>query len=214
MKKYLKNSKICKFHYFSYNLLIFYIISIILVKEGERVKKVLYIFGQLDDKDVDWLINNGDNEKVEANKVLIKKGNKAKYLYIILDGKFSILAGKDGDKKVAELLSGEFVGEMSFVDSAPPNATVKSDMDSSVYSILKSKLENKIKEDQGFGYRFFRAISTFLADRLRTTTSLLSGVKQQEMDDEINFDNDSTVFDNIAIAGERSHRMLTKMQHK
>lgn len=178
------------------------------------MKKVLYIFGQLDDKDVEWLINNGDKEKLEAGRVLIKKGVPAKYIYIILDGKFSILAGKEANKKVAELLSGEFVGEMSFVDSTPPTVTVKSDMESTVYSILKSKLENKIKEDQGFGYRFYKAISIFLADRLRSTTGLLSGVKE-ESDGEITEDElDSMVFDKVSIAGERFSRMLTRMQHK
>nr|HPO50022.1 cyclic nucleotide-binding domain-containing protein [Spirochaetota bacterium] len=147
--------------------------------------------------------------------VLIKKGSQTKYIYIILDGKFSILAGKNSDKKVADLLSGEFVGEMSFVDSTPPSVTVKSDMVSTVYSIAKSKLENKIKEDQGFGYRFYKAISIFLADRLRSTTGLLSGVKEEDSDGEISGDElDSMVFDKISIAGERFSRMLAKMQRR
>ncbi|HOF00489.1 MAG TPA: cyclic nucleotide-binding domain-containing protein [Spirochaetota bacterium] len=178
------------------------------------MKKVLYIFGQLDDKDVEWLINNGDNEKIGPGKILIKKGNQVKYIYIALDGKFSVLTGENEDKKIAELLCGDFIGEMSFVDSTPPNATVRSEMNSSVYSILKTKLENKIKEDQGFGHRFYKAISIFLADRLRTMTALLNGIKEEDMDEEINLENNMMFFENVSAAGDRFHRMLTRMQNK
>ena len=181
------------------------------------MKKVLYIFGQLSDTDVDCLINNGELETIPANQILIRKGKSVQYLYIVLDGRFAIMAGKNDDKKIAELSSGEIIGEMSFIDSAPPVVTVISEMKSEVYAISRRKLDDRIKDDQGFGFRLMKSISLFLADRLRSTTSLFGygDINKLEEDDVISMDElDSMVFDNVSIAGERFSRMLSKMQHK
>ncbi|HOV15338.1 MAG TPA: cyclic nucleotide-binding protein, partial [Spirochaetota bacterium] len=117
--------------------------------------------------------------------------------------------------KIATLQSGEIIGEMSFVDSNPPYAMVKSAIESTVYIIDKKKLVDKIESDNGFGYRFYKAISIFLADRLRDSISFL-GYGKRENDDEISDPDklDSILSDTISVAGERFSRMLSKMMTK
>lgn len=176
------------------------------------MKKILYIFGQLNDRDVEWLINNGEKESVAPGEILIQKGVSPKHLYIVLDGSFVVLAGQQEDRKVTSLPSGEVIGEMSFLDSTPPFTSVKAEIRSAVFCILKSKIEEKIKEDQGFGCRFYKAISIFLADRLRGTTNLYGdgSSKEKERRDEL----EVQIFDRVSVAGERFHRMLCRMQQK
>ena len=58
------------------------------------MKKVLYIFGQLTDEDIEWLIANGKKERFMAGSVIIQKGNRIDMLYIGLDGKFSVFYGE------------------------------------------------------------------------------------------------------------------------
>lgn len=178
------------------------------------MNKVLYIFGQLNDNDIEWLIKNGKKEKIRMDTVLINKGEAIDRLFIVLDGLFQvILTGNKSEKVIAKLDSGEIIGEMSFVDSILPLATVIAADNSTVYSIKKSILSDKINSDTGFGFRFFRAISIFLADRLRTTSGLLGYGSKDDLKeymhdvDELN----SFIIDNVSLAGDRFRRMLTRM---
>ncbi len=176
------------------------------------MKKVLYIFGRLSDLDIEWLIANGTRESFPAGSVLIRKGQPIDKLYIGLEGVFSVFVGESEDTKVAELGPGEIVGEMSFVDSSPPSATVKAEQQAIVYSILRSRLNQKIEADDGFAARFYHAIAIFLADRLRANIGMFGYGRVELRAHEAGTDElDSMIVDNVSIAGDRFHRMLTRM---
>jgi CRP/FNR family transcriptional regulator, cyclic AMP receptor protein len=178
------------------------------------MKKVLYIFGQLSDNDIEWLINSGTKEKIPEGEILIKKGDIVENLFIVLDGEFAILAGKNNEKKITELESGEIIGEMSFVDSTPPIVDVKALRDSFVYKISRIKLNEKIEKDVSFSAHFYKAISIFLADRLRANISHIGYGNVNEADNSNNYSGkelDFMIMDNVSIAGERFQRMLKAM---
>ena len=175
------------------------------------MKKVLYIFGQLTDEDIEWLIANGRKEKFESGSVIIQKGRSIDMLYIGLDCRCSVFYGDNDEIKVAELGAGEIVGEMSFVDSSPPSATVKVEQDSIVYSIPRDRLQEKINSDSAFAARFYHAIAIFLADRLRATVRLLGYGDGRYVASAEEPELDSLIMDNVSIAGDRFHRMLTRM---
>ena len=87
---------------------------------------------------------------------------------------------------------GEIMGEMSFIDSAPPSATVQAVEASVVLAIPRKRLSAKLADDIGFAARFYRALSVLLANRLRTivasapngaTPDLDRGSATEEMDD-------------------------------
>src|SRR5688572_29371766 len=98
------------------------------------MRKVLFIFGQLTDADVDWLAKNGRRKRVPKGTVLINQGVSVQTLYIVLEGELSVLHGKT-KKELARLSNGEIAGEMSFVDARPPSATVAAYTDAVVYHI-------------------------------------------------------------------------------
>ncbi len=181
------------------------------------MKKVLYIFGQLNDNDIEWLINNGKKENVKKGTVLIHKGEAIDRIFIVLDGLFNVvLPLKKSEKLITQLESGEIIGEMSFVDSILPFATITASQNSTVYSINKNILTNKINTDTGFGFRFFRAISIFLADRLRATTGLLGYGSKEDIKEYMNEIDElnSLIIDNVSLAGDRFHHMLIRMMEK
>lgn len=172
------------------------------------MRKVLYIFGQLSDADVTWLARAGTRRHVAHGEVLIREGEATDALYILLDGIFRVTAAGVGN--LAELGAGEVVGEMSFVDSAPPSATVVADGPGLVLAVDKDRIHGRIVEDQGFGLRFYKALSIFLADRLRGTVRRLGYGDTGRLDrDEVMADElDETVLDGVSLAGERFDRML------
>lgn len=175
------------------------------------MRKVLFIFGKLDDRDIDWLIANGQKEEWEDGAVLIRKGSRTEKVFINLKGYLSVYQDDARRKKLARLGVGEIVGEMSFVDSSPTSATVVAEGPATVYSIARDRLFARITEDDGFGSRFYHAIAIFLADRLRHTVGIneydeLTDEERNSLDEL-----DDLVTDDISLAGDRFQRMLRSM---
>lgn len=178
------------------------------------MKKVFYIFGQLSDSDIEWLIKNGGKEKVKKNEILISRGEAIDFLYIVLEGRFAVLTGATAQRRIAVLESGEIIGEMSFVDSFPPVATVQAERASTVYAIRREALKQHLEQDSGFAARFYYALSLFLADRVRHNIALLGYGSDEDVAggtfpdaDEV----DPLILDNVSLAGNRFKRMLSRM---
>lgn len=179
------------------------------------MKKVLYIFGSLNDLDIDWLCSAGQLEKMPVGAALITEGQPIGALYILMEGAMRVTMVAAGDREVAQLAPGEIIGEMSFVDARPPSATVKAMAPSVVLAIPRAKLQDKMQEDTGFAARFYRALAVFLTHRLRRTDIQLSFGKTNPVagddDHEMQVDEiDSGVLDNLHLAGGRFDRMLKR----
>ncbi len=172
------------------------------------MRKALFILGQLSDLDVEWMIEAGEKENVAARDVLIHQGEPIENLYLTLSGRFSITDEKIGGKELAQISSGELVGEMSFIDARPPSATVTAIEASSVLVLPRWAIKDKLEEDTGFASRFYYAIALFLSDRLRQTTGRLGYGNVEENDpDEL----DANVMDNVWLAGNRFERIMKKL---
>ena len=101
------------------------------------MRKVLFLFGQLNDDDVEWMLRAGRKRALRDGEVLIEQGVPVEDVYILLEGHLAVwLKPRRGpEKEIARLNAGEIVGEMSFVDARPPSATVKAVEDSTVFGI-------------------------------------------------------------------------------
>ncbi|MBM3535395.1 MAG: cyclic nucleotide-binding domain-containing protein [Alphaproteobacteria bacterium] len=176
------------------------------------MRKVLYILGQLSDEDVDWLAIAGSRQKVAKGRTLVQQGKPIDSVYVLLDGRMSVSIEKLG--VVAKLGAGEIIGEMSLVDSHPASASVAALQDSLVLAILQASIKAKLEADIGFAARFYKAIATFLSDRMRGTVSRLGyGEDGASLDDEVELagELDENVLDTVHLAGSRFDRMLKKL---
>ena len=160
------------------------------------MRKVLFIFGQLSDTDVLWLARTGRRRRIKQGSVLIRERVPVDALYIVLEGELDVVVGADR-RRVARLLAGEVVGEMSFIDARPPSATVSAATDAVVFTIAKATLQQALAGDAAFAARFYRAIATFLSDRVREATASADAsiADKDEVDD--------NVLDNLDRAGAR-----------
>jgi CRP-like cAMP-binding protein len=175
------------------------------------MRKALYVLGFLDDTDIEWLAEHGSHQRVAKGSTLIREGEPVDSLFIVLDGCLTVTAGT---LNVASLLAGEIIGELSFVDARPPLATVTAAEDSRVLAVSKDALNAKMLSDPPFATRFFRAIATFLADRLRVTTTRLGyGDAAQDADsrdraDEMHID----MIEAVSMAAARFERLLKRLR--
>jgi CRP/FNR family transcriptional regulator, cyclic AMP receptor protein len=157
------------------------------------MRKVLYLMGILSDTDVQWMADTGRKKVFPAGAVLIQQGAPVEQLYILVDGRLSVEIGNS--VQIATLMAGEVIGEISFVDSRAPLASVVAQVPSIVISIEKSILKKKLESDSQFGSRFYHAVALFLADRLRSTTGRLGYKGPKDDTDEIAEDPDELDMD-------------------
>jgi CRP/FNR family transcriptional regulator, cyclic AMP receptor protein len=180
------------------------------------MRKVLYILGQLDDADVEWLANNGQREKCTRGTVLIESGKKSEYLYIVIDGRLAVTL--PNGFRLAEVGVGEILGEISLVIASPPSVVVEEDC--VVLAVSQLKLRNHLKRDAAFAGRFYRALAVFLANRMRSTLSTMgygnapASAAGKAIADEDEHDSDlldDEVLDEVYNAGLRFERLLKKL---
>ena len=174
------------------------------------MRKALYILGILDDSDASWLADFGKARLIDAGAVIIHQGVPVESVFIVIDGQFQVYSGS---VEIARLLTGEIVGEISFVDSRPPSASVKATVDSQVLAIPKAALRAKLQKDLGFASRFYLSLATFLADRLHVATARLSA-GQKGVEGEFQEDLDELPVDmleNIALASARFDMIIKRL---
>ena len=178
------------------------------------IRKVLFLFGQLSDEDVEWLVDHGESRAVPAGGVLIRQGIEIDALFILLEGKLSVWLAGRGEREIARLNAGEIVGEMSFLDARPPSATVKALEGSTVFAVPRAALAAKLAADLGFASRFYRALAIYLSTTVRERHRTLGygdepvlAETADEDDDELN----PAVLDTVYLAGERFDRMVKRV---
>jgi CRP/FNR family cyclic AMP-dependent transcriptional regulator len=168
------------------------------------MRKALYFLGILNDTDIDWLVAAGSRREIATGMKLIEEGRTIDSVFLVIDGAFAVRTRALGEREIARLMSGEVMGEMSFVDQAPPSATVQSLEPSFVLDIPRYRLNAKLAQDSAFAARFYRALSMFLAARLRTTNAALAGAADGDIDDNDTADEmDFAALDNVSMAGAR-----------
>jgi CRP-like cAMP-binding protein len=175
------------------------------------MRKVLFLFGQLNDDDVEWMMEAGRKHAVPRGGVLIRQGVPVDALFILLEGRLAVLLGRQ-EREIARLNAGEVVGEMSFVDARPPSATVKGLEDSTVFALAKPLLTDKLNRDLGFAARFYKALAIYLSTTVRERHRALGygdGTAPDEVDDVDELD--PNVLDGVYLAGERFDRMVKRV---
>jgi len=169
------------------------------------LKKSLYMLGELTDQDMEWLVENGYRERLLSGADLIRQGEKADALYIVLEGELSILM--DDILRVGVRLGvGEILGEISFVDDQLATATVRAVTPCIVLSVPRSRIDEKLAADTAFAARFYRALALFLAHRLRRSTLL--GYAEDSEDTEPLGD---SVLEGVTIAGDRLRYLFDRL---
>ncbi|MCC5668500.1 cyclic nucleotide-binding domain-containing protein [Nostoc sp. CHAB 5784] len=204
--------------------------------QGQPLKDVLFVLGELHDSDIDWMMACGTKQKIPVNATLIHERGTVDALYILLDGAMSlsiaenernplarafaaIEGGEVSGREIARLSKGEIIGETPLIDGRLPSATVKAIEESIVLSISRQQMAAKLQQDIGFGSRFYRAIAILLSQRLqgmlsrlgygrRVYSQGLSLAESAEYDDELN----DSVLDGVAIAGKRFDWMLGRLK--
>ena len=174
------------------------------------MRKVLYILGELEDSDLQWLIDAGTTLPVASGTEIIREGGVHERLYILLEGELSV---KKAGKELARLGAGEIVGDMSLLDSRPPNATVTTEVDSKLFYVGHASLRSKLTLDHDFASRFYRALCVFLANRLSRADAMIGAGGRVERERETQREDEISpeALETVALAGARFDWFLQRV---
>lgn len=106
------------------------------------------------------------NESIKLNPgdVLLREGEESSEMYYLQSGTLAVFKRKgDKEHQIGSIISGELVGEMSFLDKSPRSATVKAVTESVLVIVPNEKLEKTLETLP----KWFTALLHTLLDRLR-----------------------------------------------
>ncbi|MEM9736361.1 MAG: cyclic nucleotide-binding domain-containing protein [Pseudomonadota bacterium] len=168
------------------------------------MRKALFILGDLEDRDLIWLSEAGGLRQLAPGEALVEAGREISDLFFVTDGSFTVTF--EG-RRIAELGTGDVVGEMSFVEKRPPSTTVTALAPSRVLAVPRGAMLQAFRSDPAMAARFYRALAVFLSDRLRTTMEgdqPVPGLGNGELDEGL--------LDTLHVAGDRMVRLIDLLE--
>ena len=129
---------------------------------GERVLLLRNVpsLAALDEQVLTKIAGAAELMNVARGEPLIKEGEDARTLYIVLKGRFVVLVGQ---APIAEILTGEPIGELAFFAGGKRTATVIAARNSTVLCLSRSAYDALSKETPDLSSGILKALSERLA---------------------------------------------------
>ncbi|MCO6456929.1 MAG: cyclic nucleotide-binding domain-containing protein [Pirellulaceae bacterium] len=138
----------------------------------------LSLLKELDDQDIEWILEAGDERQVIASTVVIREGTQPDALYFVLEGLLGITVTATGDKQLATLGPGELVGEISLLEDRPATATVSAVENSLLLAVPRTQLLDKLEHDPRFAAHVYKSFALISSRRLRERVGTLGQLLQ------------------------------------
>ena len=119
------------------------------------------LFAAASRKDLQKIARASDEVEVKAGRVLVDQGRPGHEFFLILDGKASV---RRNNRKVAELVGGQYFGELSLLDRGPRTATVVADTDMKVLVLGQREFLGVLDDVPGLAYKILRIMAGRLRD--------------------------------------------------
>ena len=149
-----------------------------LIDDGDSFRKSAYrhikesdFFVDFSHDEIDILARWARVYSADTGCVVLNEGDKSSCLCIIIDGEMNIFKKlPDEHLKIAEVVSGESVGEMGIIDGEPFSASAIASKDSIVLLISSEDFEDIVNQHIVLGNKLLWKVAKTLTARLRLTT--------------------------------------------
>jgi CRP-like cAMP-binding protein len=139
-----------------------------------------FLFEALDEEELSALIDVIWPEAIPAGSVIVREGDDADALYLIVSGGVNVL--KADGSFLSFLGAGGFFGEMAlFSERARRSATCITTLDTTCAIIRKEDLHRFCDQHRGAGIKIYRSIIRVLSERLQATSADLAALMQAQI---------------------------------
>lgn len=180
------------------------------------MRSALIILGLLSDSDIEWIAAVGRRVDIPRDGVRVKEGEPIPFVDLLLRGSLSVHTRAAGSREIGRVSPGEWIGELSFLDSRPPSATLRACEESVSLALPRDELVTKLRWDAEFASRFYRALGVLLAHRLRRLNRFALTVGSTSIDEdgistEDDLELDPAVLELASIAGRRLEYLQARL---
>lgn len=132
------------------------------------------IFSGLETDEIDDLMKRCTRLELPSGEVLFRQGEPANALYLIESGSVEVAFEREDElQRIASLLEGSVLGELSIMTSATRTATIRATSDTTLFSIDAAKFKELIASNHTGALKLSHNIAVVLAKRLRETDRMV-----------------------------------------
>jgi CRP-like cAMP-binding protein len=114
------------------------------------------------------LLNSGEVKECAAGEVLIKEGDKADFVLLLLTGGLEVFVKRSGDDVVlTESKPGTITGELAVLCGIPRSASVRTSEPSAILKWTDEAFRTLLLRDPHLSHRIFSQILRTLVDKER-----------------------------------------------
>lgn len=139
-----------------------YVRSDVVVEESSVICEFLKrcaAFGDLTPRTLASVADQMEKVIIPAGQTVITQGEPGDNFYLIRDGSVDVSQVIDGSqKKVAELVTGDFFGEAALMTGDPRNATVVTKQDTVLYALDKEEFQAALSTSDSFEQELRKAL--------------------------------------------------------
>jgi CRP/FNR family cyclic AMP-dependent transcriptional regulator len=111
-------------------------------------------------------------KRYPAGETIFREGDPGKALFVVLDGKVSIIRTADGaEKLLAVLAPGAYFGELALIDDQPRFAGARADEDTVLLILYKSHFDDLIEGQKALAIHVMENLLKTLASYVRAEQS-------------------------------------------
>ncbi|KZR70181.1 DNA-binding transcriptional dual regulator Crp [Prochlorococcus marinus str. MIT 1313] len=128
-----------------------------------------------EEKLIEWVASNSTVVSAKQSLTLIREGDYCKEFYILRHGHLFVTTSRRSEDGVllAKLSEGALVGEMSFLESRPPVATVVAEAGSEILAVNKDTLSSAIKNDSSLGRALYHLLAQKLSQQIQQQNAMV-----------------------------------------
>ncbi len=158
----------------------FYVLIILRFSNQERIRilsgrieflKNVSLFSDFSDEDLKKVSTLTRKRVYQADEPVFQEKSQGNALYIIVNGSIRITKkiGKEREKELAVLQSGDMFGEMALIDRKPTSASATSREETEILHINKEDFDYLLSDDKDFALKILMKIAQVISYRLRQT---------------------------------------------
>ena len=142
---------------------------------SKALLKKIPVFHQLSDKEIKDIENICHERRYKSKETVFKKNAPGEGMFIIISGNIKIYSTDSNGHEIvlANLVSGEFFGELSLLDSDTRSATAIANSDCHLLAFLRPDLQSLSKRNPQIGNKILFNLAKIIALRLRKTSNQL-----------------------------------------
>ncbi len=154
-----------------------------LLDDGDSFRKATYkllkesdFFSDFDEDELKILARWCKAYSANTGSVVLNEGDKSNCMCVIINGSINIFKNLPNDEqlKIAEVTTGESIGEMGIIDGEPFSASAIASEDSTVLLITREDFEDIVNRHLDLGNKLLWKLSKIITARLRHTTNRLA----------------------------------------